>query len=296
MIDSDDPKDPNADGLEKHIRLDWDEIQPDLTKPAAVTEPVTEEKPQSAQDDIPSAPKTPGIIKQFYLDLIHVLTEPRYFFQHRYPEMSLSNALAFGVLVNWIAATLNWITRFVHHETLMDGFIKIKEKLQELPFWKNIPDDFWSQGADRLSARSFFPDWVTEILAILISPFQSLIHFCVYGFILFLGGYLLISKNEENASTDPVVIRSFVKLVCISAAPYLVASILGFLPIGLGTFIGWIYSIAILAIGMMVRFRISGLRALTIMVLPTFAGIALLILFLMFCAVLVFGLLASFFH
>jgi hypothetical protein len=60
----------------------------------------------------------------------------------------------------------------------------------------------------------------------------------------------------------------FIRLAAISAAPTLVGAILGFLPLNLGSAIGWIYHIAILIIGIGLRYRISYLRAGGIIFLP----------------------------
>jgi len=110
------------DSIHKQIQLDGRESEPKATEGG---EPV-------------------GPIKQFYCDLVLVLTEPKLFFESRFSETSLSYALAFGIIVNWIAAALSWLTRTIRHETIFDSLIKMRETLQELPFWKNVPDNFWA--------------------------------------------------------------------------------------------------------------------------------------------------------
>jgi hypothetical protein len=284
MNDSDDPKD--QEGLEKHIKLDWEEAaKPNSPEP----EPVT---PSFAPLQFERGP-----IRQFYQDLLDSLTEPTYFFKERYPKISLSYAIAFGIIVKWIASFLDWLTRAVRHETLMDGFMKMRDKLQELPMWKNLPDNFWAQGTDHAASasNSLFPAWLAEMLSIALSPFQSLIHFCISGFIFFLGAYCLIPK-KEGSEQDPIEISQFIKLACLTSAPYLVASILGFLPLSMGSLIGSIYSCALLIVGMSIRFKISNLRAVAIMTLPGIVCFIAVMAFLLVLGVLGFLMFSALFH
>ena len=289
MNDSDDPND--LESLEKHIKLDWDE------KPASQATPISS-SPFEPTFEKPSAPPfETGPVKQFYLDLLSCLTEPSLFFQQRYPKISLSYAITFGIVVNWIASFLDWLTRAVRHETLLDGFMRMRDKLQGLPMWKNLPDNFWAQGAPAEHATSggLFPAWIAEMLSIALSPFQSLIRFCIFGFVLFLGACFLISK-KENTDQDPIDISHFVKLVCITSAPCLVASILGFLPLGFGSLVGWVYSVTLMILGMGIRYRISSLRAVVVMILPGIVAIFMLSGVLIVFAGLLFALFASLFH
>ncbi len=207
-------------------------------------------------------------LKQLYRDTIHVLTEPVSFFQIRFDQMSFNYSLAFGVVVCWIAAFLDWITRTLKHESLMDGFLKIKNQLQTLPIWKDLPTDIWMQGE---SVNSAMPAWGLEGLRMLINPFHSLFSFFAYGIIFWLGAMLLVSK--ENPTRKSVTITNVVKITAIASVTNIVASILGFLPVGLGAFLGWIYHTAILTVGFSEHFQISRLRGLTVVFLPTLVSI-----------------------
>ena len=84
--------------------------------------------------------------KQFFQDTVKVLTEPVSFFSTRFNEMSFNHALVFGIVLSWIAAFFDWITRAIKHESLLDGFMKIKNQLSGLPVWKDLPEDIWNQG------------------------------------------------------------------------------------------------------------------------------------------------------
>ncbi len=232
----------------------------------------------------------PGPVKQFYRDLVMLLTEPRGFFKVRYPEVNLTYALAFGIIVNWIAAFFDWLTRMVKHETLLDGLNRMRHQLEMLPFWKNLPDTIWEQNPAR---DAMFPVWLAEFFGIILSPFQSLVRFCISGFILFLGAYFLIRKKSDLQ--DRIDISAFIKLTAFSSAPYLVASILGFLPLGFGAFIGWVFSIAVLVMGLTTRYRISGLRSVVIIILPGVMAIMAVSCLIGVIAALGFGLFAALF-
>jgi hypothetical protein len=209
-----------------------------------------------------------SFIKQYFRDLILILTEPNRFFRDRYPQISFSQALAFGVLSNWISALLLWMTRIVKHESLLDGFKKIREQLDTLPIWKDIPDSIWQQGG--IQGQSFFNTSMIELGGILFSPFQSLINFCMGGIVLFIGAYLLVPKREETHENDSVAVSPLIRLTAVSAAPAVVAAILGFLPFGLNSFIGWIYGVVILVVGISDRYRVSVARAVGTLILPWF--------------------------
>jgi hypothetical protein len=239
------------------------------------------------ENDTPQTPVTTPIhpehgagkpVLQFYRDLVQVLTEPRAFITYRYPQTTLTYALVFGVVANWIGAVLEWLTRVVRHESLMDGFTKMRDQLSGLPIWKNLPADIWSQSQP--VAASLFPSWLAEMFSVALSPFQSLLHFILRGLIFLLGAYLLVPKvatlpagGPTDAfvpfTRDKVDLNHFMKLVAFSAAPNILVAILGFLPMGLNHLIGWIWMICFLVIGLHVRYRVSNARALGVLFLPS---------------------------
>ena len=207
-----------------------------------------------------------NLAKQFYRDLVECLTEPRRFFGIRYSQISLSYALAFGILINWVAAFFDWLTRIIHHETLLDGLLKMREKLQGLPMWKSLPSDIWAQNPDH---TSLFPAWLAEVFGLALSPFQSLLHFSIDG---------------VSVTRDPPDLAFAIKLTALCAAPNIVGSILGFLPLSLGAFIAGIYTFALTMIALMTRYQVSGLRAFSMIILP-----GLMAVFAIGCILSVFG-------
>ena len=263
------------DSLEKHIQLDGRELNalPEMSSP---------------DDPLPIGP-----VKQFCRDLILVLTEPSIFFKTRYPETSFTYALAFGITVAWIATFLSWLTRIVRHETLLDGFLKMREKLQELPFWKNIPDSFWAQNTPQSS--QILPTWLAEIFGIVLSPFQALISLTLSGVLIFLGCFLLVPKTDP-AMGDSVELKNTIKLVAFASSPILISAILGFLPFNFGAGIGWIYTLVLTVLALSIRFHVSTPRSFAIVVLPGIVTLMTLGCVIGLIAGVFFGLIASFFH
>jgi hypothetical protein len=205
-------------------------------------------------------------IRTFFKDLVRILTEPVQFFRNRFPEMNLVQCLAFGVLVEWLVACLAWLTRVVKRETLFDSLQRIREQFSALPFWKNIPDTIWNQAGD--AGPSPASTVVMEIGTLIVVPFQALVNFSVSGIVLLLGAMIFVPK-QTGSERDPLDLPLFMRLSAVCAAPGLVGSILGFLPLNLGPVFGWIYHLAILMIGIGIRNRISYLRAGGIIFLPS---------------------------
>ena len=309
MNDSEDPKD--LEGLEKHIRMSWDEEKtstpieadkPDSEKPAEPSETVhaSHEPVHTSSEAVPPAPEnsTPpkakdGLVRQYYRDLMDCLTNPTHFFKERYPKISLSYALAFGIVTLWITNLFEWLTRAVRHETLLEGFTRMRERLQGLPYWRNLPANFWAQGQE--GATNSYPAWVPEMFRFTLSPFQSLLHFCIKGFILFIGAWLLIrARNEEKQ--DSVSLGNFVKLSSLTSAPLLVGALLTFLPFGFGAFLGWVYCLVLLIVGLQIRYQISTLRAIIVMALPGFLAVVLAGALLLAALILGIGLITALFH
>ncbi len=235
--------------------------------------------------------QSPGQIKQFYQDAVKVLTEPVSFFNERFEAMSFNYALVFGLVLSWIAAFLDWITRAVKNESLLDGFLKIKNQLHQLPIWKDLPADIWAQGEN---INTVMPVWGLEGLRMLINPFHSLFSMFSYGVIFWLGAVLLVTK--DNPTKNSVTITNVIKITAIAASSSIVGSVLGFLPLSLGSFLGWIYHAALLCIGFSERFQISRLRGLGIVFLPTIVTIIAASCLLGVIVAIFAGVITSLFH
>ena len=238
---------------------------------------------QPARSNIPS-------FRLMYRDVVECLTEPRLFFTDRYPRISFNYALALGILVSWFGAFLDWLTRVIRHETLLDGLLRMRDQLQQLPIWKNLPADIWAQNPEKIS---MFPAWLAELFGIVLSPFNSLVHFLVSGILLWIGASILIPKTEDR---DRVTLANTIKLVALTSIPKLFASILGFLPLGLGTLIGAVYAFVIMVLAISIRYQVSKLRSVATIALPGLLGIFIFGCMIAVLFALIFGTLAAFFQ
>lgn len=229
-------------------------------------------------------------IRAFIQDVISCLTEPKRFFTERYPEYSVTRAIAFGLILSWTASFLNWLTALVRHESYLDGFIKIRSQLETFPLWKALSPHLFSDSTSINSAST----WIASFGGVVLNPFFTLIGFVFSATSLWIGGYILIPRSEDQ---DPIEFNSFLKLTAIAGtAPMLVGSILGFLPLATGTLIGLVYLLVIEVYALKVRFKISGLRAICVLFLPYLVLAFIGACFIGLIGGLIFSLVGSLFH
>ncbi|MBS1959702.1 MAG: hypothetical protein JST80_09545 [Bdellovibrionales bacterium] len=223
-------------------------------------------------DDIPPSHLPPdplvqplqnGWLKQLYIDAVQSITEPRRFYTERYPQMSQNYAIAFGLVVSWFAAGLKWLTRVVRHESLMDGFLRIRDQLQQLPLWKDLPPSIWAQNQH----VSVFPAWIAEVSSVALFPFSFLISVAINSLAITIGSALFI-RNRADPTQDKTGITHFMKLVSVASTPVLVGAILSFLPLSIGAFVGALYSFCMLIFAITIRYRVSKLRSFAVIVTP----------------------------
>jgi hypothetical protein len=233
-----------------------------------------------------------GMVRSLAKDAVGILTEPNEFFQNRFPQLSFNQALAMGLATSWLAAMLEWLTRAVKKESLLEGFRQIQQQLKDLPLWKDLPDDIWAQSGNGM--ETFFPGWILEGMKVMLTPFHAVFSIYFSAFLFWAAALILVQRSNPTRSS--VTIKEFSKITAVAASTSLISAILGFLPLGIGNFIGWIYHIALLTIGFSSRYQISRLRSVCLVFLPSFAMVAFLALLFL----LVFGLIAiivsSLFH
>lgn len=220
---------------------------------------------------------------QFFRDVLDCLTEPKKFFEEKYPKRTMTDALLFAVIVSWVANLIEWLIRTVKNETLFDGMMLIRKQLEALPIWKNITPHLFSDQ----SSISPFPSWIMEFSIVALSPFKTLIAVTLTALMIWLSSTFLIPKND-SVNRDPVDFSSFIKLLAYaSIAPKLVGAILGFLPLQLGALVGGICVLLLQIFAISNRYAVSRLRSFAIIILPSFV-------FIMIASCLVIGFFAIF--
>ena len=213
----------------------------------------------------------PSLVRQMAKDSFSILTEPTEFFQKRYPEMTFNQSLALGVLMTWLGAMLEWLTRALKKESLLESMKRLQHQLKDLPIWKELPEDIWSQSGSGLETR--FPEWIIEGMKVMLTPFNSVITIFITAMLFWTGGLLLV--NRSNPTRNTVTISEFAKITALASSTAMVSAILGFLPFGMGSAIGWVYHIVLLTLGFSIRFQISRLRAVGLVFLPSITFILL---------------------
>jgi hypothetical protein len=228
------------------------------------------------------------LAQQLFQDTISTLTEPTRFFTNRFREMSLNQALALGIGTSWVASLLEWLTRAVKHESLMDGFRKLKHQLHDLPLWRDLPEDMWAQSSSLQT--TFFPEWVMEGMKVMLTPFQSLLAILLNASMFYVGAWILVDRS--NPSRSLVTFKETAKITAVVQTTSLVGAILGFMPFAMGSMISWVYHLVIITIGFSIHFNISRLRALFMVFLPGILTIVTLSILIVF-TIVVFGLIVS---
>ncbi len=235
--------------------------------------------------------QNPGLLKQMVQDAIGILTDPSAFYQNRYEKMTKNQAMALGLVVCWLAAIADWLVRVLKHESLIQGLRKIQQQLQVLPIWKDIPESIWNQGD---VVQSFFPDWAVEGLRLMLNPFHQFFMFYTSGFVFWIGATLLVQK--ENPFRKNIHYQNLVKITAVSSVSSIVGAILGFLPAGLGGFVGWIYHVVLLMTGFSMQFNISNLRSLSVIFLPGLISFFLVVLMIGLAVAFMIAIVSSLFQ
>jgi len=152
-------------------------------------------------------------LKQYFRDLVELLTEPVRFFNVRYPALKTTEVLTLGVGSTWLAAGLAWVTRRVKHESILDGMRQMKEQLSQLPLWKDLPDTIWQQGAESGNSTAAK---LMEFSTVALSPIQSLLNFFIGGIFLYFGALILIPRDPQEGK-DRIELVAFIRLLALGA-------------------------------------------------------------------------------
>jgi hypothetical protein len=195
------------------------------------------------------------------------LFEPARFFRHDLPQMSLSDALAFGIGNAWAAATVAFFVQTFN--TLLVG--QLLERWMQRLVASEEGFELWG-----LSANSF----LYSSGALLLGPFLFLLRACFVSVWLYLFARLLI--EDRPGAPEPVTFKGALRV----QAAVLTAQWFSVVPV-FGGFLAFVVSLILTVTGVRERFGVSTRRALAVVLAPYFLFFVLLILL---AAMLIFGL------
>lgn len=199
-------------------------------------------------------------LRLFYARLRLILLEPVAFFRGQAISMTLSEALAMGLLCHWIGFALQSVWNEIFGVILSDAFkgfhfptgsfSDIDGAARQIPFLNNI----FSGLRSGLSSAFLSAGWV------FLDPFKILVFTCIKSLVFFAMARLLIAESERPRW---VTIETVLKLTSIALVP----SIFSFIPFfgGLISSIGGVY---LLVLGFKEYFMISTSRALLVTFFP----------------------------
>jgi len=227
---------------------------------------------------------TPGaaleLAKRFFQNVFEIIVAPQKFFKKNaeliLSEEGLSSALAFSVIVHWIAAFFN----FVWSSTLTVLFSqKIKDFFQVA---NEVVDDAGSglPGIDRTG--TYFYNLLMSAGSLVLSPFLTLIQLVISAFFIHFGVRLFMSTHE---GVTPKYTTTLKILAYCSASMFLCV-----IP-GVGIFLAFLLWMVPAVVGLSTVYRSTGTRAVFAIATPMMLfGLVVLLLVFIF-AVLGLGLL-----
>lgn len=173
--------------------------------------------------------------------------EPTIFFRKKFVLISLSEALAIGLLSFWLSA----IFSFFFHSLLMMSMMEVfSDWVGHYVFLENIFPQSLQQGRDFLFDAGI----------LLLKPFFALVILFFHSLMLYVSARIFISTNGEDLTQKNCLkILSFAIVACwFSVIPVL------------GVLLSFFVFLALTVIGIRECFKVSTSRALLVALLPKF--------------------------
>jgi hypothetical protein len=211
------------------------------------------------------------VIIRYFSKLKQLLFHPTKYFQSMPLDEPLSHALAFALVTEWIGSAFNYIwmngIKVVFLPQLEEVF-KLGTDLSEI--------DHPGRGAVVSGLKNQVVEWFFGTGTVLLSPFLSLFKILWLSLIVLIGAKIFLPRSPGGKA---VSYDAILRIICLGTAPAILMAIpfLGYFLSGFLTFI-------ITTIGVREYFRVSALRAGTVV---SFPFLLLIILFGAF-----FGMLA----
>jgi hypothetical protein len=210
---------------------------------------------------------TSGFLRALFARCQRALFEPARFFRHDLPQMSLSEALAFGIGNAWGASVLAFFVQTIN--TLLVG--QLLERWMQRLVASEEGFALWG-----LSAQQF----LYSSAALLLAPFLLLARTFFVTFWLYLFARLLI--EDRPGAPEPVTFRGAFRV----QAAVLTGRWFSVVPV-FGGFLSFVVCLVLTVTGVRERFGVSTRRAIAVVLAPYFL---LFLLALTLAVLLIFGL------
>lgn len=209
---------------------------------------------------------SPGFIETFWKNLRAIILKPQSFFVENtrllLSDQGLSTALAFAVVVEWIASGFNFIWRSLVFSLFRDRFD------DALRLGQVMINATRSGGGVDLEAinlealfNNAFDSWniFYSASSVLLAPFVTLMKLLFFGVFIHLGVHLFVKEDPDR----PHKFSTTLKILSYSMAPWLLCVIPG-----IGMLLGYIFVFIAAFVGIREVYKTTTGRAVMAVIFP----------------------------
>lgn len=207
-------------------------------------------------------------IREYFLTLKEILTQPRVFFRKMKLIGGFSGPLAFALVTHWVGRGMEFLWSTLVGGAAIgfyDRLLQFGDQQSSIDYPGGRPD--WL-----LETKSILTNWFLGAGSVIIDPFFSLIKILFYSFLIYFVCLFLIPRDRIFPKGLPNFEVSL-RIVCYASA----AQIFLVLPF-VGPLLGWGVTLFITAVGLSEIYSTSFSRGLVIAFFPkllplVFAGL-----------------------
>jgi len=222
-------------------------------------------------------------IQRFFGTIKEVLFTPTAFFTRKRQSRGLMWPMAYALMINWFAKTMDFIYFSFTKGTLDKAIQKILESGSSDSQINMLSRQF----RDQQQSQAVM-EWVLGIGSVFLAPFTTLIYIVFYSVVIFLLAKLIITEDRSAADHREITLDSIMTIFCFSMTP-VVFHVIPFM----GSMVAWIYSIILISIGIREFHRTDTARAVVVALGPTLLVFGLIFILILFIILLTFGLLSG---
>lgn len=228
-----------------------------------------ESAPRRFQTTVPATPGAAiALIGRFWKNVFEIIFSPQKFFSSNRAMLrsddGLSSALAFAVIVNWIAAFFN----FVWSSTVN---VLLSQKVRDFfHIAGEVVEEGTIQGFDQTGVYVY--NLLMSAGSLVLSPFLTLFQVLISTAFVHFGIRIFMSNEESNPR-----FATTLKILCYCTAPMILCVIPG-----VGLFLAFLLWIVPAVVGLSTVYRSTGTRAVLAIFVPSmiFGAVLLLLIFM----------------